>query len=83
MRIKDVIYKRDVLAYCIDWLHLMTVRHFLHWSRMRHIAQGRDWRFYEAQSIKEIITMKLDGTEEQKLEMWSRGQCHRTIQQKP
>ena len=63
----------DCLAFLLTWFGMLTVRRWLHWSRMKHIRRGRDWRFYEAQSIGEIASMKLDGTEDQKLEMWCRN----------
>jgi len=53
-----------------DWLRVLTLRRFLHWARMHHIAKGRDWRFYEQCTLKEILSMKLDGTEEDKLWVW-------------
>jgi len=37
---------------------------------MKHIEKGRDWRFYHQYSYGEILKMKLDGTEEQKMEAW-------------
>ena len=46
------------------------LRRITHWGRMKHIRQGTDWHFYEQYSIKEILNMKLDGTEEQKMQLW-------------
>lgn len=50
------------LSYCL--------RRLTHHIRMKHIEKGRDWRFYHQYSYGEILKMKLDGTEEQKMEAW-------------
>jgi len=47
------------------------LRRFTHWARMKHIAKGRDWRFYEQYSVAEILKMKMDGSEEDKYWVWS------------
>ena len=47
------------------------LRRITHWVRMKHIAKGRDWRFYKQYSAKEILKMKWDGTEEDKYWAWT------------
>lgn len=58
-----------VLGWILNQLSYY-LRRFTHWGRMRHIKQGRDWRFYKQYSIAEILKMKLDSTEEQKMDIW-------------
>jgi len=56
-----------------DWILTQTtyaLRITTHWMRMKQIRHGRDWRFYSQYSIKEILQMKLDGTEEDKYWIW-------------
>jgi len=55
-----------ILTQLTYWLRRAT-----HYMRMKHIAKGRDWHFYEQYTAKEILRMKLDGTEQQKMEIWS------------
>jgi len=53
-----------------------VLRRWTHWMRMRHISNGRDWRFYEQYSIREILKMKVDGTEEDKYWAWLHWRNH-------
>lgn len=59
------------LWFFLDWFRVLTLRQFLHRARLRHISNGKDWRFYEQCTLKEILKMKLDGTEEDKLWVWA------------
>ena len=63
----------DVLWFLIDWFRVFTIRRALHFMIMKHIEAGRDWNFYEQYSAKEILRMKLDGTEDWKLNVWHRA----------
>lgn len=57
------------MGFIVDWLlvHLCyLMRRLTHYMRMKQIAKGIDWRFYEDYSAKEIFDMKLDGSEESK-----------------
>ena len=58
--------------YMIQWLFLNTIRRLLHYTRMKHLREGRDWRFYESYSVVNILKMKLNGSEEGKYETYSR-----------
>ena len=52
------------ISYCL--------RKITHWLRMKQINKGIPWQFYEQYSIPEILKMKLNGTEEDKLEIYMR-----------
>jgi len=68
--VKEVLY-----YYLVAWPLAniaLSMRRITHWGRMRHLAKGRDWRFYEQYSIGEILKMKVDGSETEKMNMWMR-----------
>ena len=54
-----------ILIQLSYWLRRAT-----HYLRMKHIEKGRDWNFYEQYTGKEILEMKIDGTEEGKMKIW-------------
>ena len=59
-------------TWLFRWIWLKTVRTLLYKSRMKHIDNGVDWRFYEQYSVKEILAMKLDGSEDDKQHIYSK-----------
>jgi len=68
-----VMLLREKIADIEDWMLARTtyvLRSATHWARMKQIKHGRDWRFYTQYSVKEILQMKLDGTEEDKYWAW-------------